>query len=175
MEHKMDIEHAMLFGVGSDDSDASGPVRRSWGIVPYTEKYGKIKSFTYADSTYDDFLTAMEDVFAPETGNSGNKLVLASRKIISYFNKLGGESFLGNTVALGHTASTSGGSNGYSLDVQNVKGAFGHNVSVVNTIYGNLNLIAEPLFRNMYEVLIVILILLRMYRIIMLMEEKILS
>ncbi len=151
MEHKMDIEHAMLFGVGSDDSDTNGPVRRSWGILPYTEKYGKIKPFTYASSTYDDFLTAMEDVFAPETGNSGNKLVLASRKVISWFNKLGGDSFLGNTVALGHTASTQGGSNGYSLDVQNVKGAFGHNVSVVNTIYGNLNLIAEPLFRNMYE------------------------
>lgn len=155
MEHKMDIEHAMLFGVGSDDSTASGPVRRSWGIVPYTERYGKIKSFTYADSTYDDFLTAMEDVFAPETGNSGNKLVLASRKIISYFNKLGGDSFLGNTVALGQvsagTPSNAYGSNGYKLDVQNVQGAFGHNVSVVNTIYGNLNLVAEPLFRGMYE------------------------
>ena len=97
----------------------------------------------------------MEDVFAPESGNSGNKLVLASRKIISYFNKLGGDSFLGNTVALGQvsagTPSDSYGSNGYKLDVQNVKGAFGHNVSVVNTIYGNLNLVAEPLFRNMYE------------------------
>tara|TARA_R100000908_G_C3756416_1_gene151178 strand:- start:259 stop:1689 length:1431 start_codon:yes stop_codon:yes gene_type:complete len=155
MEHKMDIEHAMLFGIGSDDSSTGGPVRRSWGIVPYTERYGKIKSFTYADSTYDDFLTAMEDVFAPETGNSGNKLVLASRKIISYFNKLGGDSFLGNTVALGQvsagTPSNSYGSNGYKLDVQNVQGAFGHNVSVVNTIYGNLNLVAEPLFRGMYE------------------------
>ena len=42
MEHKMDLEHAMLFGVGSDDSTATGPVRRSWGIVPYTEAYGKI-------------------------------------------------------------------------------------------------------------------------------------
>lgn len=155
MEHKMDIEHAMLFGVGSDDSSASGPVRRSWGIVPYTERYGKIKSFTYADSTYDDFLTAMEDVFAPETGNSGNKLVLASRKVISYFNKLGGDSFLGNTVALGQVSagnpSNAYGSNAFKLDVQNVKGAFGHNVSQVNTIYGNLNLVQEPLFRGMHE------------------------
>ncbi len=151
MEHKMDIEHAMLFGVGSDDSTASGPVRRSWGIVPYTERYGKIKSFTYSSSTYDDFLDAMEDVFAPETGNSGNKLVLASRKVISYFNKLGGDSFLGNTVALGHTATTQGGSNGLGIDIQNIKGAFGHNVSQVNTIYGNLNLVQEPLFRGMHE------------------------
>ena len=46
MEHKMDLEHAMLFGVGSDDSSSTGPVRRTWGIVPYTEAYGKVKTFT---------------------------------------------------------------------------------------------------------------------------------
>lgn len=151
MEHKMDLEHAMLFGVGSDDSSSGGPVRRTWGIVPYTEAYGKIKHFTYASSSYDDFIDAMEDVFSPESGNSGNKLVLASRKVLSYFNKLGGNSFLGNTMALGHTATTSGGSNGYSLDIQNVKGAFGHLVTRVNTLYGDLNLVEQPLFRGMWE------------------------
>jgi len=151
MEHKMDLEHAMLFGVGSDDSTATGPVRRSWGIVPYTEAYGKIKNFTYASSSYDDFIDAMEDVFSPESGNSGNKLVLASRKVLSYFNKLGGSSFLGNTMALGHTATTSGGSNGYGMDIQNVKGSFGHNVTKVNTLYGDLHLVEQPLFRGMWE------------------------
>ena len=151
MEHKMDLEHAMLFGVGSDDSTSTGPVRRSWGIVPYTEAYGKIKTFTYASSTYDDFIDAMEDVFSPESGNSGNKLVLASRKVLSYFNKLGGSSFLGNTMALGHTATSSGGSNGYSVDIQNVKGSFGHNVTRVNTLYGDLHLVEQPLFRGMWE------------------------
>ena len=151
MEHKMDLEHAMMFGIGSDDSTATGPVRRTWGIVPYTEAYGKIKNFTYASSSYDDFIDAMEDVFSPESGNSGNKLVLASRKVLSYFNKLGGSSFLGNTMALGHTATTSGGSNGYSVDIQNVKGSFGHNVTRVNTLYGDLHLVEQPLFRNMWE------------------------
>ena len=151
MEHKMDLEHAMMFGIGSDDSTSTGPVRRSWGIVPYTEAYGKIKTFTYASSTYDDIIDAMEDVFSPESGNSGNKLVLASRKILSYFNKLGRSSFLGNTMALGHTATTSGGSNGYGLDIQGVKGAFGHHVTRVNTLYGDLHLVEQPLFRGMWE------------------------
>jgi hypothetical protein len=151
MEHKMDLEHAMLFGVGSDDSTSTGPIRRTWGIVPYTEAYGKIKHFTYASSSYDDFIDAMEDVFSPESGNSGNKLVLASRKVLSYFNKLGGSSFLGNTMALGHTATTSGGSNGYGMDIQNIKGSFGHNVTKVNTLYGDLHLVEQPLFRGMWE------------------------
>ncbi len=151
MEHKMDLEHAMMFGVGSDDSTTTGPVRRSWGIIPYTEAYGKIKTFTYASSSYDDFIDAMEDVFSPESGNSGNKLVLASRKVLSYFNKLGGSSFLGNTMALGHTATSSGGSNGYSMDIQNIKGSFGHLVTKVNTLYGDLHLVESPLLRGIWE------------------------
>ena len=145
MEHKMDIEHAMLYGVGSSDEAASGPVRKTWGILPYTQRYGKNFAYKYASTgatTYDDFLDTMETFFAPETGNSGDKLVLASRKIIGWFNKLGdGASFLGNTV----------GSSQYRMDVQNVQGAFGHQVTKVNTIFGNLHFVQEPLLRGPWE------------------------
>lgn len=142
MEHKMDIENTMLFGTGASDEAASGgPLRYSWGIVPYTETYGKTKSFTYANSDYDDFVDAMEDVFHPESGNSGKKLVLASRKVIAFFNKLGSNSFLGNTV----------GASQYKLDVASVPGAFGHTVTQVNTIFGDLMVVQEPLFKGPYE------------------------
>ena len=144
MEHKMDLEHAMLFGIGTDDSSASGPIRRTWGIVPYTEAYGKIKTFAYASATYDHFIDSMEDVFSPESGNSGEKLVLASRKVLSWLNKLGGTSFLGNTMALNSQV-------GSGLDIQNIQGSFGHAVTRISTIYGNLNFVAEPLFRNAHE------------------------
>ena len=147
----MDIEHAMLFGIGTDDSTSTGPVRRSWGILPYTEAYGSVKTFTYASSSYDDFVDALEDVFSPESGNSGSKLVLASRKVISWLNKLGTSSFMGNNLALGHTVTTSGGSNGFNADIQNIKGSFGHNVTSINTVYGNLNFVNEPLFRGPWE------------------------
>ena len=142
MEHKMDLEHAMLFSLGGADESASGgPARRTHGIIPYTEANGKIYNFAYASSGYDAFLDAMEDYFAPESGNSGNKLVLASRKVISYLNKLGSGSFLNNSV----------GSSQYSLDVQSIKGAFGHQVTMVNTIFGNLHFVADPLLRGPYE------------------------
>ena len=152
MEHKMDIEHSMLFGIGSANGGAaggtvdeqgvtSGPVRYSHGIVPYTESFGKVYTMSYASSGYDAFLDAMEDFFAPESGNSGNKLVLASRKVITYLNKMGNGSFLNNTV----------GSSQYRLDVQNIKGAFGHTVTMVNTIFGNLHFVAEPLLRGPWE------------------------
>ena len=143
MEHKMDIEQAMLFGYGAtlNDQSTSAPVRQSWGIVPYTNTYCKVYNMSYSSSGYDAFLDAMEDFFAPEGGNSGNKLVLASRKVITYLNKLGSGSFMNNTV----------GSSQYKLDVDNVPGAFGHTVTMVNTIFGNLHFVAEPLLRGPWE------------------------
>ena len=144
MEHKMDIEHAMLFGQGTASNEtaaASAPERRTWGIFPYTEQYGKIYSMSYASSGYDAVLDAMEDYFAPESGNSGDKLVLASRKVITYLNKLGAGSFMNNSV----------GSSQYRLDINSIPGAFGHTVTVVNTIFGNLHFVQEPLLRGLFE------------------------
>ena len=146
MEHKMDLEQAMLFGDGITTSaqEAAGggaAVRYSHGILPYTSSNGKVYNMSYASSGYDAFLDAMEDFFAPESGNSGNKLVLASRKVITYLNKLGNGSFLNNSV----------GSSQYKLDVSTIPGAFGHNVTMVNTIFGNLHFVAEPLLRGPWE------------------------
>ena len=142
MEHKMDIEQAMLFGMGASSNETGGtPTRYSWGILPYTESYGKVYNMSYSSSGYDAFLDAMEDFFAPESGNSGNKLVLASRKVITYLNKLGSGSFLNNSV----------GSSQYRLDVKTIPGAFGHTVTMVNTIFGNLHFVAEPLLRGPWE------------------------
>tara|TARA_R110002012_G_scaffold52941_2_gene136023 strand:+ start:810 stop:2153 length:1344 start_codon:yes stop_codon:yes gene_type:complete len=140
MEHKMDLEQAFLFGLGNATHGAL-TTRYTHGIVPFTETYGKVYNMSYASSGYDAFLDAMEDLFAPESGNSGNKLVLASRKVITYLNKLGSGSFLNNSV----------GSSQYKLDVQNIPGAFGHQVTMVNTIYGNLHFVAEPLLRGPWE------------------------
>ena len=143
MEHKMDIEQAMLFGYGTTENDqsSSAPTRTSWGMVPYTSTYGKVYNMSYSSSGYDAFLDAMEDFFAPEGGNSGEKLVLASRKVITYLNKLGAGSFMNNSV----------GSSQYRLDVNTIPGAFGHTVTVVNTIFGNLHFVAEPLLRGPWE------------------------
>ena len=66
---------------------------------------------------------------------------MASRKVIGWLNKLDDGSFLGNTV----------GTSQYRMDVQNVQGAFGHAVTKVNTIFGNLHFVAEPLLRGPWE------------------------
>lgn len=141
MEHKMDIEHAMLFGEGRSDETGTGPERHTWGMVPYTDSFGKEYNFTYAASGYDAFLDAMEDFFAPESGNSGNKLVLTSRKILTFLNKLGDNGFLKNTV----------GTSQYRLNVAQIPGKFGHEVTVVDTLFGKLHFVADPLLRGLWE------------------------
>ncbi|CAI8280497.1 MAG: Uncharacterised protein [Chloroflexota bacterium] len=142
MEHKMDIEHAMLYGVGKSDESGAGPVRYTHGIIPYIKANGgKSADFTAASSNYDNFIDYMEDFFAPEKGNSGDKLVLASRPVIGWMNKLGTSSFWENT----------GGTSSYSLDIAQIPGSYGHNVTKINTAFGNLHVVQEPLLRGAYS------------------------
>ena len=43
------------------------------------------------------------------------------------------------------------GADQYRLDVANIPGNFGHTVTKVNTIFGNLHFVAEPLLRGPWE------------------------
>jgi len=144
MEHKMDIENALLFGYGASDDDVTNaslvPNRKTWGILPYTEIYGNVKQFTYNNSGYDTFVDAMSDIFDPESAAGGNKLVLASRSIMNWLNKLGGQSFLGNTMA---------SNTGMRANLDKNAGMFnGVPVTTVDTMYGTLNFVMEPLLRG---------------------------
>lgn len=141
MEHKMDIENAMLFGVGRSDESASPPQRHTWGIVPYTSLYGKTYSLNYNTSDYDDFIDVADDFWHPESANTGRKLVVCSRKIMTWLNKIGDASFLKNTV----------GTSQFRMDIQNVKGSFGHLVTRVTTLYGDFDFVYSPLLRGAYE------------------------
>ena len=158
MEHKMDIENALLFGYGavSADDASSDYARKTWGILPYTEIYGRVKTFTYASSGYDDFVDAMSDIFDAESGAGGSKMVLASRSIMNWLNKLGGSSFLGNTMASGVGTSQGAGTAGqgvtsssYGVSIDKGQSLFnGVNVTQVDTLYGTLNFVMEPLLRG---------------------------
>ena len=148
-EHKMDIEHAALFGVGNVatsngilDTEASNAVKRyTWGILPFVSLFGNVATFSYSNSGYNSFVDWSRDMFAPENGNSGSKLVLASRKLVAWFNKLGSGTFLGNTLTAGST----------QLDVQNIKSQFGFNITRVSCVFGDFNFVSHPLLREQWE------------------------
>ena len=152
-EHKVDIERAMLFG----QKARVGGIQYSEGIIGHILKnvdplHEATDNFSYssgkpyyrrvADSelTYDRLLSDLEVIFDPARGSSGDKLVLCSLPVISFFNKLGDGKFLDESI--GHN------SGGFPYGLESRTGSFGHKVMMIDTVHGSLNLVKEPLFRG---------------------------
>jgi hypothetical protein len=172
-EHKVDIERAMLFGqkarvTGSDSkayqvSDGIiGFILRNAGtegsslqsdddITDWSYEANKpyVRQVAYADMTYDRFLGDLEVMFDPARGGGYGKLCLAGLPTITWFNKLGSAGFLQNSVP-GEAGSSSnfGGYTSLSIDVEPRSGAFGHKITQVDTVHGQLNLVKDPLLRS---------------------------
>ena len=149
-EHKVDIERAMLFSQRA----RSNSVQYSEGLVghilstatavasgnaAYTS--GNAYLFNQASTalTYDSLLEDFETIFDPARGGNSSKLALASRPVITYFNKLAG--FSDKSLDLSSNAS-------YNFESSKRDGSFGHSIMQINTIHGDLSMVAEPLFRG---------------------------
>ena len=100
--------------------------------------YSRVNAST--SLTYDLLLGDLEVLFDPARGGSGDRLVLASLPLITFFNKLGDGAFM--DASMGH------GNAPYRVDMTQNNGAFGHKVMTIETIHGTLHLVKEPLFRG---------------------------
>ena len=150
-EHKIDIERAMLFGqrgsaggiqytdgiVGSTIYNGYANIVNDGSQLSYNSGAPYYKSNAASEWTYDDMLSDFEVMFDPARGGSRAKLALASRPVISHFNKLGGSDFINGSLA---------GESRYNFPAS--QGTFGHLVNKVQTVHGDVTLVAEPLFRG---------------------------
>ena len=151
-EHKVDIERAMLFGqrgsaggiqytdgiVGSTIAEGYGNVINNGNQLSYNEGVPYYKSNAVGEWSYDDMLTDFEVMFDPARGGGSSKLALASLPVISHFNKLGSSNtFVGNSIGT-HAP--------YNFDRS--QGSFGHQITKVDTVHGDITLVKEPLFRG---------------------------
>jgi len=149
-EHKVDIERAMLFSMRA----RSNSVQYSEGLVGHilstatavasgSADYSSGKAYLFNQAsgslTYDSILSDFETIFDPARGGNSSKLALASRPVLTFFNKIGG--FVDNTMELG-------GEQRYNWAAKERKGSFGHSIMQINTIHGDLSMVAEPLFRG---------------------------
>ena len=151
-EHKVDIERAMLFGqkgtqggiqytdgiVGSTIRNGYANVVNDGSQLSYNSGVPYYKSNTAAQLTYDDILSDFEVIFDPARGGGRSKLALASRPVISHFNKLGSGGFV--------SGSMTDGDQRYNFPAS--QGQFGHLITKVNTIHGDISMVAESLFRG---------------------------
>jgi hypothetical protein len=152
-EHKVDIERAMLFGQRA----SSGGIQYTEGIaghimangqsqtkedseqIEYTEGQAYLKTVAAGSLTYDVLLKDLEVVFDPARGGSQSKLALTSLPVMTLFNKLGdGVGFIGDTM----TSKVP-----YQFDRS--QGSFGHKITKIETIHGDISMVREPLFRGL--------------------------
>jgi len=149
-EHKVDIERAMLFSMRARSNSVqysegicghilSSATAVASGSASYTSGAAYLFSQASSALTYDSLLSDFETLYDPARGGNKAKLALASRPVMSFFNKIGG--FVDNTMGLG-------GEQRYNWDAEKRKGSFGHSIMQVNTIHGDLSMVAEPLFRG---------------------------
>ena len=151
-EHKVDIERAMLFSMRA----RSNNLQYSEGIVGHilanatavasgSASYSSGNPYMFSQAstavTYDSLLSDFEVVFDPARGGNKSKLGLASRPVISYFNKLAGFSDKSMALAADNSAR-------YNFNAAQRDGAFGHSIMQINTVHGDLSLVAEPMFRG---------------------------
>ena len=160
-EHKIDIERAMLFG----QKARSGGIQYTEGLVghilknvspevtdaddfAYTAGSAYYRSVEQSGLTYDRLLSDLEVIFDPARGGSADKLVLCSLPVITFFNKLGSDAFLNQSLQSGSTTAINTGASLGRYNMSERQGAFGHSIMVIDTIHGRLNLVKEPLFRG---------------------------
>jgi len=152
-EHKVDIERAMLFGQRA----SVGGVQYTEGIaghimangqsqthmddtqLVYNEGQAYLKTIAAGSLTYDVLLKDLEVVFDPARGGSQSKLALTSLPVMSLFNKLGdGVGFVGDTM-----------SSKVPYQFDRSQGSFGHKITKIETIHGDISMVREPLFRGL--------------------------
>jgi len=150
-EHKIDIERAMLFnqksrtggiqyteGLVGNIIKNSTVVDRTSAELSYQSGKAYFGSYAQSELTYDALLADFEVLFDPARGGSNERLALASLPVISYFNKMGNNSFA--------DLSTTGSQ--YQMNMEKMDGAFGHKLMEINTVHGSVYMVKEPLFRG---------------------------
>ena len=145
IEHKWDIETSLLFGSQYTDGDG---VQYTQGAVDYILSYGNQFALSLATKTQDDFLDDLSQFLDPRYNNSPATVFFCSTEVYNWLHKLSG--YFANNVGaiqpfssaagLDVTASDSSKSVGRAgVDMIGKKRAFGVDVTVISTPYGDMN------------------------------------
>ena len=152
-EHKIDIERAMLFnqkarinGIQYSEGLVGHIIKNSTFVdasaadpaLKYESGKAYAKQYATSELTYDALLGDFEVLFDPARGGSNERLALASLPVISYFNKMGNNSF----------ADVSTVNSQYQINMDELSGQFGHQLMEINTVHGSVYMVKEPLFRG---------------------------
>jgi hypothetical protein len=141
IEHKWDIENAMLFG--SQDSTYN----TTEGAVNFISTYGNAFSLSLTTKTQDSFLDDMSALLDPRYNNATSTVFFCSTAVYNWLHKLSG--YFANNVGMvlpasTYTADTSVSPTNDSLaradfSMSGKKKVFGVDITTISTIYGDMN------------------------------------
>ena len=124
IEHKWDIEQALLFG--TQDSTYN----TTQGACDYISTYGNTFSLATATKTQDDFLDDLSAMLDPRYNNASSTVFFCNTAVYNWLHKLGG--YFANNVE---------SSSNYRAEfaVAGKKNAFGIDITTISTVYGDMN------------------------------------
>lgn len=143
VEHKFDIENALLFG------NQSSTYNTTQGAVDFISTYGNTFSLALASKSQDSFLDDMSALLDPRYNNAGSTVFFCSTAVYNWLHKLSG--YFANNVGLvqggsgglGHSGlGTSSNSLGRAdMSMVGKKKVLGLDVTTISTIYGDMNVV----------------------------------
>jgi len=141
IEHKWDIENAMLFG------NQSSTYNTTQGAVDFISTYGNTFSLTLASKSQDAFLDDMSALLDPRYNNATSTVFFCSTAVYNWLHKLSG--YFANNVGMvvpgkGNTTGNPGvgtdaGNGLANFAVSGKKKVFGVDITTISTVYGDMN------------------------------------
>tara|TARA_Y100000310_G_scaffold344275_1_gene456148 strand:- start:1372 stop:2865 length:1494 start_codon:yes stop_codon:yes gene_type:complete len=139
IEHKWDIEQDLLFG--SQYEDSTNGINYTQGAIDYCLNNGNIFGLTHASKTVDSFLDDMGSYMDPRYNNSKASIFFCDTYTWNWMHKLGSGSYLHNNLSLGKSGADEGQMYQSDLMIAGKKKMLGLDTTVINTIYGDINLV----------------------------------
>ncbi len=126
IEHKWDIENALLFGAQA----TTGGVNTTEGAVNFISTYGNTFSLSTATKTQDDFLDDLSTMLDPRYNNAGSTVFFCNTAVYNWLHKLSG--YFANNIEV---------SPNYRADfsISGKKKVFGIDITTISTVYGDMN------------------------------------
>jgi len=127
IEHKWDIETALLYG--SQFSDADG-VWQTQGAVDFVSSYGNVFELDHTTKTQDQFLDDMSNFLDPRYNNANATLFFVDTATFNWLHKLSG--YFQNNLEISPNFSA-------NMSLTGKKKVFGVDITTISTPYGDMN------------------------------------
>jgi len=126
IEHKWDIENALLFG----SQATTGGVNTTEGAVSFISTYGNAFSLDIGTKTQDSFLDDLSAMLDPRYNNAGSTVFFCSTAVYNWLHKMSG--YFANNIEI---------SPNYRADfsIAGKKKVFGIDITTISTVYGDMN------------------------------------